>query len=63
MSKIVNFYIDDSGTRHPTNDRGTTPEHGYDWFAFGGVLIDEEDEIKARELHANFCKNWDITQP
>jgi hypothetical protein len=62
MSRILNFYMDDSGTRHP--DRKPSPNHhGNDWFALGGVLIRDEDEDKARELHSNFCKQWNITYP
>lgn len=63
MKNVLNFYIDDSGTRHPTEDRGTKPKHGYDWFAFGGILINEEDEKQARVLHKGFCEKWSIEHP
>ena len=63
MTDILNFYIDDSGTRHPTRRRGTVAGHGYDWFALGGVLIRDRDEESARTLHAAFMARWSITSP
>ena len=58
---IFNLYVDDSGTRHP--DRAK-PKGGIgDWFALGGVIIEDEKEIEARELHAAFCEKWNITYP
>lgn len=59
----MNLYIDDSGTRHPDHRPGRTAAHGYDWFAFGGVLIKQEDEKAARIKHAEFSKNWNIAVP
>ena len=61
--KKLNLYIDDSGTRHPTRKVGRVPAHGRDWFALGGIIIDEADEGEARELHANFVAKWDFTNP
>ena len=61
--KIYNLYLDDSGTRHPTHKVGKAPKHGHDWFAFGGVLIKDEDEFQARELHEKFCDKWKIQNP
>jgi uncharacterized protein DUF3800 len=63
MPAVVNFYLDDSGTRHPDHDPGKRAAHGYDWFALGGILIRESDEARARELHAAFCKEWGIKSP
>ena len=60
---VLNFYLDDSGTRHPSRDPGRRPEHGYDWFALGGVLVSEEDEVCARRLHGEFCDRWNIEVP
>ena len=39
MSDFINFYMDDSGTRHPDHDPGKRAKHGFDWFALGGVLV------------------------
>src|SRR5262249_37721211 len=63
MAQILNFYLDDSGTRHPDRNPGTRASHGYDWFALGGILIDDRDEEKARELYADFRAKWKIDYP
>jgi hypothetical protein len=63
MPKTLNLYLDDSGTRHPTRDQGKKAEHGYDWFALGGILICSDDEEVARDLHSKFCKKWKIKAP
>jgi hypothetical protein len=63
MINTLNLYLDDSGTRHPSRNPGRKPEHGYDWFALGGVLVREEDETEARLLHANLIAKWEITTP
>ena len=56
MSSVVNFYMDDSGTRHPDFDpKGAS---GRDWFALGGILVHESDEEKAREMVAAFRVKW-----
>ena len=62
MPNIVQFYIDDSGTRRPDRP-GTCAKHGHDWFALGGVMINEEDENHVRILHLEFCERWGITYP
>lgn len=58
MVEVYSLYLDDSGTRHPTNKPGKKAEHGYDWFALGGVLIREEDEDEARRQHEAFLVRW-----
>ncbi len=63
MAKQLNFYMDDSGTRHPDRKIGRSPAHGCDWFALGGILIHEEDEYDARSLHEKFVTRWNITAP
>ena len=63
MVKVMSLYMDDSGTRQPDRDPGRRPEHGYDWFGLGGVLIKEEEEEETRELHRQFCERWDISTP
>ena len=63
MVKTVNLYMDESGTRHPAKKQGREAAHKHDWFAFGGVLVRSEDEMKARDLHSAFCQNWKITYP
>jgi Protein of unknown function (DUF3800) len=50
------LYIDDSGTRHPDHDQpgGRTR----DWFALGGIMIDEENKDLAEKLITDFRANW-----
>lgn len=55
MPKILNFYIDNSGTRHPDHKPGKRAAHDYEWFALGGILVKEEGEPTARDLHKKFC--------
>ena len=63
IPSIVNFYMDDSGTRHPDRKPGRRPAHGHDYFALGGVLIDEPDEERARGQYDTFCRKWKIESP
>ncbi len=60
---ILNLYLDDSGTRHPSHKPGKLPAHGRDWFALGGVLVCDEDEDVARSMHAAFTKKWQVEAP
>ena len=63
MADVLQFYIDNSGARNPDKKPGKRPEHGYDWFALGGILLKEEDKSEARERHGAFCQRWNITYP
>jgi Protein of unknown function (DUF3800) len=63
MPNVLNFYLDDSGTRYPDHKPGKRAGHGYDWFALGGILIENEREPEARKLHSDFCAKWKITYP
>jgi hypothetical protein len=63
MPNVLNFYLDESGTRHPKRTPGKRAKHGYDWFALGGVLVRQEDEPEARRLHNEFVSRWNITKP
>jgi hypothetical protein len=63
MSDIVNFYMDDSGTRHPDRNPGKRAKHNHDWFALGGILVTSDDEEIAREMHEAFCRKWGLTDP
>jgi len=61
MPRVTCLYIDDSGTRNPDH---LAPKIAFrDWFAVGGVLINEEDEGVAISAHERFCKEWGITYP
>lgn len=63
MANVLNFYLDESGTRNP--DRATTNQvnRGRDWFGMGGILIAECDEAEARLQYRNFCDKWEIARP
>lgn len=63
MTDIINFYMDDSGTRHPDRKIGREPSHGYDYFSLGGILVDEKNEERVRQLYQEFCNNWSIDYP
>jgi uncharacterized protein DUF3800 len=63
MKNIMNFYLDDSGTRHPSHNPGKRAAHGYDWFSLGGVLVDDDSEAVARKLYDDFCEKWDVESP
>jgi Protein of unknown function (DUF3800) len=63
MDDVVNFYMDDSVTRHPDHDPGKRAAHAFDWFALGGILVKDSDEQVARELHDDFRRKWGITCP
>lgn len=63
MGKILNLYLDDSGTRHPDRKIGRAAAHGYDWFALGGFLITDEDELIYRDSYKAFCEKWSLTYP
>lgn len=60
---ILNLYLDDSGTRHPSRKPGKKAAHGYDWFSLGGVLVRDEDEDEARCLYTAFMAKWEVTAP
>ena len=63
MVKTLNFYLDESGPRHPDKKIGRSPAHSHDYFAFGGILVSGEEEARTRELHAAFCSSWGIEYP
>lgn len=60
MENVVNFYLDDSGTRHPNHRPGKMAAHGYQWFSLGGILINDDDERQARDLYGEFCEKWNL---
>lgn len=54
------LYIDDSGTRYPDKQNFTSREDGMDHFAFGGVLVAENDRKMIKEMYIEFCSRWNI---
>ncbi len=63
MPRLLNFYMDDSGTRTPNRKPLPYDPKLRDFFALGGVLINEEDEAAARRRYADFCSRWSINYP
>lgn len=63
MPRILNFYMDDSGTRTPNRMALAYTPRIRDFFALGGILINEEQESVARKLHADLCSRWSISYP
>lgn len=62
MQACYRFYMDDSGTRKFTN-KGVDPCVKRDYFALGGVIVNENDEAKIRDAHSAFCNRWNISAP
>ena len=54
MPRLLNFYMDDSGTRAPNRRPLPFDPHRREFFALGGVLINEEDEGAARTAYEEF---------
>lgn len=57
MVAATTFFIDDSGTRHPDHSAGRAG-HGRDWFALGGILINDEDIPSAKQRIVEFRERW-----
>jgi Protein of unknown function (DUF3800) len=54
---LLHLYIDETGSRHL--DKPTVVgKHGFDWFALGGLLINEEDEASAETKLSTFLVRW-----
>lgn len=63
MPRVMNFYMDDSGTRQPNRRAAVFQQGNPDFFALGGVLIDEASEGEARYLIGEFRARWEIGYP
>lgn len=55
--KAVSLYMDESGARHPDHKPGI-PTHGKDWFALGGIMINDEEVAGAEAILDAFRVNW-----
>ena len=63
MPRILNLYMDDSGTRVPNRKPISFDRRRHEFFALGGVLINDEDEQVARSAYETFCNRWSIDYP
>ena len=59
----LHLYLDDSGSRY--SDRELTPPRadGMDYFALGGILVEEEAIGQVYDAHAAFASRWELTAP
>jgi hypothetical protein len=60
--RTFNFYIDDSGTRHPDHSNGSNGARD-DWFALGGVIVDEKEEAAVKAAIEGFKEKWNVVGP
>ncbi len=58
----MTFYMDETGNRHP-DKKSDQSRVGRDWFAFGGYLIDREDELTAKQLRQAVADKWVVGDP
>jgi hypothetical protein len=63
MKRIVNFYMDDSGTRRPNRVPTASDPKTPKYFALGGVLVLEEDEPVVRAAYEALRMKWSIDYP
>ena len=63
MPRVLNFYVDDSGTRTPNRKALAFNSRRHEFFALGGVLIAEEDESEVRAAYDRLCHKWSIAYP
>src|SRR3954447_15674252 len=63
MKRTLNFYLDDSGTRTPNRKPLLFDSGKNEFFALGGVLINEEDEGRVRAAYQELCARWSIDYP
>jgi len=59
----LHLYIDDSGSRDPDHNPVLDRRDRLDYFALGGVLVNEEDVDALLTQHRTFCDAHDITYP
>jgi hypothetical protein len=57
LSPVMHLYLDETGARHPDRAAAVS-KHGCDWFAIGGLLINEEDIDHAKAELAAFLSGW-----
>lgn len=60
--KRYTLYIDESGIRYPQH-KSTPRKDGMDWFGWGGVLVNKDNEEAIVTSYREFCKKWNITYP
>ena len=59
---LFHLYVDDSGSRYSDKPQAQRAD-GMDYFALGGVLINETDIGAVRASHATLVDRWGLTAP
>jgi len=54
------LYVDDSGSRYSNKPQAPRVD-GMDYFALGGILIDEADVSAVQASHSDFLRRWGLT--
>lgn len=62
MTEPLQLYFDDSGSRYPDHVERVRRD-GMDYFAFGGVLVKQEEAGEFVKIHREFCKRWGLDYP
>lgn len=61
MSDLV-LYFDETGSRLP-DKKADASRLGRDWFALGGIIVDEDDEDAVRNARDAFAAEWGLNAP
>jgi hypothetical protein len=59
----LHLYLDESGVRMPDYKPACARRDGMDYFAFGGVLIDEGDIEAVLYAHSGLSRRWSLKGP
>ncbi len=62
QSGRFHLYIDDSGSRYSDRPQAQRAD-GMDYFALGGIIVDEADIPRIVCAHKEFCERWKLEAP
>ncbi|MDX8437177.1 DUF3800 domain-containing protein [Mesorhizobium abyssinicae] len=57
----LTLYMDETGSRHP--DKVSGLPKGRDWFALGGILVENEKKQTIQQMRDDMAAKWNITAP
>jgi len=60
---VLHLYIDESGVRMPDYAPEIVRRDNMDYFAFGGLLIEEDDIDAVRDAHSGIVDRWGLDGP
>ena len=63
QKKEIHLYIDDSGSRDPDHKPPQERRDQMDYFALGGILLNEEDTDDFIRVYKEFRSRWNIDYP